>query len=257
MNSEKKLKLMISSLRDKELVKFFESYINCFSSPFNKVLSNEAGELIAERVEGNLLAAAQEVEKLCLVVDSEEIAIDDVLQAVTDSARYDVFQWVDAVVACDLGRAIRIVRGLRDAGMEPILVQWALGRELRQLTSMAHALAAGERLEQVMQAYRVWSNRNAVVSRILKRHSEARFIHMLRHAMAIDTMVKGAAEGALGALAREESRGVHYRSDHPESADAWRAHLNLRPLEADGEIYMKSKGGDFTIVGGPKVKINP
>ena len=70
--------------------------------------------MIADRVEGNMLAAAQEVEKLALLVSGEGIDEDDVIDAVRDSARFDVFQLADAVVAGDLPRALRIVRGLRE-----------------------------------------------------------------------------------------------------------------------------------------------
>jgi DNA polymerase-3 subunit delta len=162
---------------------------------FGKRLSAAAAGLIAERVEGNLLAAAQEVEKLCLVVDGPVIDEEEVLHAVGDSARYDVFQLVDAMTAGDAVRALRILRGLREEGMEPVLVNWALGRELRQLTAMAGAHARGTPLDTVLEQYRVWSTRKPAVRRTLGRLRGDDLSTLLAYANFIDTVIKGARTG--------------------------------------------------------------
>ncbi|MDE2345654.1 MAG: DNA polymerase III subunit delta, partial [Gammaproteobacteria bacterium] len=90
----------------------------------------EAVSLIAERVEGNLLAAAQEVEKLLLLNGQGQVDSAAVREAVADSARYDPYTLVDAALAGDLRRAARILMGLEEEGTEPTFIQWALAREI-------------------------------------------------------------------------------------------------------------------------------
>ncbi len=162
---------------------------------FGKRIAPSAAELIAERVEGNMLAAAQEVEKLCLLVDADLIAEDDVLGAVRDSARYDVFQLADAVVGGDLARALRIIRGLREEGTEPLLLNWALGRELRQLAAISHVVARGTPVDAALEQYRVWSNRRGMMKRLLARLTTDDLMQLLAYANFIDTVVKGAQSG--------------------------------------------------------------
>jgi DNA polymerase III subunit delta len=96
-------------------------------------LDPEAAQLIADRVEGNLLAAKQELEKLSLVADGGTIRADLVLRLVGDSARYDVFQLAQAAAAGDAARAFHVLLGLKSEGVEPTLILWALLRELRGL----------------------------------------------------------------------------------------------------------------------------
>ncbi len=160
-----------------------------------KRLSTAAAAFITDRVEGNMLAAAQEVEKLCLLVDDQEIGESDVINAVRDSARYDVFQLTDAVVAGELPRAIRVIRGLREEGAEPVFVNWALGRELRQLASMAAARAGGMQTVQVMEKYRIWQSRRRLVTRALERFKLDELSALLAYANFIDTLIKGARAG--------------------------------------------------------------
>jgi DNA polymerase III subunit delta len=96
-------------------------------------LDAEAAHLIADRVEGNLLAAKQELEKLSLLADGGTIGADLVLRSVGDSARYDVFQLAQAAAAGDAERAFHVLLGLKSEGVEPTLILWALLRELRGL----------------------------------------------------------------------------------------------------------------------------
>ncbi len=162
---------------------------------FGKRLTPAAADLIADRVEGNMLAAAQEVEKLCLLVDGSLISEDDVVDAVRDSARYDVFQLADAVVGGDLARALRIIRGLREEGTEPLLLNWALGRELRQLAGISTLAGRGTSVDAALEQYRVWSNRRPAVKRLLARLSTDDLLALLAYANFIDTVVKGAQTG--------------------------------------------------------------
>ena len=91
----------------------------------------QASQLIVDRVEGNLLAAQQELQKLKLLANGATIDVDLVLRSVGDSARYDVFQLAEAAAAGDAARALRVLLGLKSEGVEPTLILWALLRELR------------------------------------------------------------------------------------------------------------------------------
>jgi DNA polymerase-3 subunit delta len=153
----------------------------------------EAVRLIAERVEGNLLAAAQEVEKLLLLQGEGPLSAEQAEAAVSDSARFDVFGLVDAALAADVPRLTRMLDGLRGEGVEPILVLWALSREIRSLADMAGQLQAGKAMDAVLA--RAWGKRKGPVRAGLQRHNQARWQQMLRRAARLDRVIKGAAAG--------------------------------------------------------------
>ncbi len=157
--------------------------------------SPEAVALLAERVEGNLLAAAQEIEKLHLLYGARRLGVEAIVAAVGDSARFTVYELVDSALAGDGVRCVRILRGLQGEGVEPVLVLWALSREIRQLEGMALELARGDAMEQILQRYRVWEQRKAVVRAGLRRHQTLHWQQLLRRASRIDRMIKGADEG--------------------------------------------------------------
>lgn len=155
----------------------------------------DAVNLLVERVEGNLLAAAQEIEKLHLLYGDGRIEADDVAQAVSDSARFDVYALVDTALEGDAARVTRMMDGLRDEGVEPVLVLWALARELRSLAGMAAECAAGEDPGQVIERHRVWARRRPLVKVALTRHRVGAWRSLVRRAARVDRIVKGAAAG--------------------------------------------------------------
>ena len=155
--------------------------------------SPDAVAMVAERVEGNLLAAAQEVDKLLLLYGEGKLSAEQVETAVADSARYDVFNLVDVALLGEIPRLMRMLEGLRGEGVEPILVLWALSREIRNLAEMAARMEQGQAPERVMAA--VWAKRKPAVQAGLRRHNSARWQQMLRRAARLDRVVKGAAAG--------------------------------------------------------------
>jgi len=157
--------------------------------------SREAAELLAARVEGNLLACAQEIEKLCLLNGPGELDVGAIMASVVDSARFDVFELVDSALSGNGGRTVRIVNGLKGEGIEPPLVTWALARELRQLEFMARNVADGQAVGQVLKAARVWQSRQAVVGAALKRYRPAVWQALLSRCARIDQVTKGQAKG--------------------------------------------------------------
>ncbi len=158
-------------------------------------VSPEAAQLLAERVEGNMLAAAQEVEKLRLLYGETEIDAEMVEQGVADSARYDIFELVDTALLGNAERVARVMEGLRGEGVEPILILWALVRECRTMEEMAWEIEHGASVDAVMKSRWVWQKRQPAVRAGLKRHNQRRWSQLLRRAVRIDRMVKGAEQG--------------------------------------------------------------
>nr|NIR98928.1 DNA polymerase III subunit delta [Gammaproteobacteria bacterium] len=161
----------------------------------------EAVAMLSDRVEGNLLAAAQEVEKLYLLHGTGAICAADVAQAVTDSTRYDVYRLVDSAVGGEAARSARILRGLQQECVEVVLVLWALARELRALERMAaecsaeNGVVSGRAMDVVMSRHKVWQRRKPLVRLALQRHSVHQWRRLLRAAAGIDRSIKGAATG--------------------------------------------------------------
>jgi DNA polymerase-3 subunit delta len=156
----------------------------------------EAAAQLAERVEGNLLACIQEIEKLYLLFGAGRIEERDVAAAVADSARFDVYDLVDAALAGDGARGVRILNGLQGEGVAPTVALWALARDLRQLAAMARARDAGQSTAAVLSRFRIWQSRTAVFSRALQRLSGAACNRLLRHCALIDRVIKGQAAGS-------------------------------------------------------------
>jgi len=173
-----------------------ENWIRQRAQRYDLRLSSAAAELIAVRAEGNLLAVAQELDKLALLVDGGEVDVDTVVSATVDSARFDVFGLIDATLAGDAGRAIRMLRGLREEGTDAVVIGWAVNRELRALLQMAIALAAGQPMAAVLNDHNVWSSRAGIVRRALERAPAPRVRRLFEDSMRLDRIIKGAAFGS-------------------------------------------------------------
>ncbi|MBL4832958.1 MAG: DNA polymerase III subunit delta [Pseudomonas sp.] len=160
--------------------------------------SADALDLLSTRVEGNLLAAEQEIQKLKLYCDGGHLDLETVQRVVADSARFDVFSLVDAMLQGQPAQALRILQGLRGEGVEAPVVLWALAREIRGLASMAHELDRQIPLERVFASQRppVWDKRKPVLSHALRRHSAAFWDRSLQAAQLIDEQIKGQQAGS-------------------------------------------------------------
>ncbi|HEX6996517.1 MAG TPA: DNA polymerase III subunit delta [Gammaproteobacteria bacterium] len=158
-------------------------------------LTPGAAELLAERVEGNLLAADQELKKLAL---AGECTVDEgaVTEAVANSARFDVYRLTDAVSAGDAARAIRVLDGLRAEGTEPVLVCWALNRELSLLARLKFATEHGVALETALAREHVWPRRQPLVKGALRRYRWSDLKTLLAQAAETDAAVKGGGEAS-------------------------------------------------------------
>ena len=152
----------------------------------------EAVELLVERVEGNLLAAAQEVDKLALLVNGAVLDVGLLEASVADDARFDAFRLADAAIAGDAARALRMVVGLQAEGEEAIPL---LGWLLMQLRLLRRLSEAGANLAQAFRAERVWDARQPMFRRALKAGDAAHWERCLVHAARIDRIAKGRADG--------------------------------------------------------------
>lgn len=151
--------------------------------------------LLADRTEGNLLAASQELDKLLLLQGPGPVSPDQLLAATSDSARFDVFKLVDAALLGKPGRALRVLGALQGEGLAEPIVLWALAREVRMLCTLRYQIDHGTPAQQAMNAQRgLWRNRHALVGRGLQRLSLARLQQLLRQCALADRAIKGRSE---------------------------------------------------------------
>ena len=159
---------------------------------YGKKMDRDAASLIAERVEGNLLAARQEIDKLALLVDKDTVDLKDVMEAVSDSSRFEVFDLVESCLSGDTDRVARMLRGLRGEGAEPMSIFGALMWEIRRVCSMSYEITAGTPRDSVFANYRVWQQRKFATNSILKRYSDKQLHILLQRATLVDKAMKGA-----------------------------------------------------------------
>jgi DNA polymerase-3 subunit delta len=152
---------------------------------------------LAMRVEGNLLAAHQEIEKLSLLApprqpgQSVKLSLKTVREAVTDVARYDVSDLSDAFLKGDAARFCRVLDGLQNEGEALVLILTVLGNEIRTLYRIAAGLAQGQRMPALMQASRVWDSKQPLVERALKRAGPEKLSWAMRGLSRLDRAAKG------------------------------------------------------------------
>lgn len=156
---------------------------------------DDALELLAERVEGNLLAAVQEVEKLKLLAPDRHVTAETVTSAVLDNARFNLFGMADAALGGDAAGSLRMLHGLRGEGTEASVALWALAREVRSLYTIQLDCEGGRNTQQAMQAHRVWKNRVPLVQSALGRHNLRSLAALLQLAADVDGAIKGYAPG--------------------------------------------------------------
>ncbi len=160
-----------------------------------RVASGEAGQrtlqFFADRVEGNLLAAHQEIQKLGLLQPEGELSFEVVEQAVLNVARYDVFKLSEAVLSGNLPRAMRMMDGLQAEGTAEVLVHWTLSEDIRNLKRAKDALASGQPLPMVLRSLRIWGNKERLFERVVPRLSANAAVRLLHSAHVVDGIVKG------------------------------------------------------------------
>ena len=160
-----------------------------------QVESGEAGQrtlaFFADRVEGNLLAAHQEIVKLGLLHPPGTLTIGQIEEAVVDVARFNVFKLSEAVLSGQVERTLRMIDGLQAEGEAAVLVHWALAEDILALHRARAALDAGKPLPMVLREQRVWGPRERLFERILPRAKAPALARLVAHASTVDGIVKG------------------------------------------------------------------
>ena len=159
-----------------------------------KKITHDAARLIAERVEGNLLAAQQEIEKLLLLIEKDRIDIEDIMGAVADSSRYNVFDMLESAFVGNIDRTLLMLNGLKNEGTEPLLLFGALMWEYRRLCSIAYEYEAGTQLENIFRSYRIWDQKKRPITSVLKRHTSKSLDRLLNYCAVIDKTLKSGQE---------------------------------------------------------------
>jgi DNA polymerase III subunit delta len=156
----------------------------------------EALQFLADCVEGNLLAAHQEIQKLALLAPAGELAFDAVGEAVLDVARYDALKLAEAMLAGDRLRLARMLDGLRGEGEAPPRVLWILAEDIRAVARVQAGLAGGRPLAEVCREARVWGDaKQALVARAAKNFPRAALLGALGQAAKADRVIKGLVKG--------------------------------------------------------------
>ncbi|MDQ2077695.1 DNA polymerase III subunit delta [Marinimicrobium sp. ABcell2] len=152
---------------------------------------SSAIDLLASRVEGNLLAASQEIEKLKLLAPDQSVSAELMASVVADSARYNVFALTDKALRGDARGAVKTLQGLRGEGTEPLALLWALTREIRLLVQIGQSVSQGVSFERAAQQARVREQQKPLLQSALRRLKPAQAQQLLRKANGIDKAIKG------------------------------------------------------------------
>jgi DNA polymerase-3 subunit delta len=155
----------------------------------------ETLEFLVSRVEGNLMAAYQEVKKLALLFPAGTLPFEEVRNAVLDVARYNVFEIGATLLKGERAHFVRMLDGLCGEGAAPPLVLWAIAEEVRAMARVKAAVDAGQTLAQALREARVWGARQELMPRTLQRLTTIQLVAALRRAAEVDRMIKGLADG--------------------------------------------------------------
>ena len=148
-------------------------------------------QFFADRVEGNLLAAHQEIQKLGLLYPAGELTQAQVENAVLNVARYDVFKLSESVLSGQVARVQRMLDGLQAEGEAAVLVHYTLAEDIRALKRVKDAMAEGKPLPMALREQRIWGVREKQFERVLPRLSASRLAQLLQNAHQVDGIVKG------------------------------------------------------------------
>ena len=158
-------------------------------------IETEGLRILASRIEGNLLAAAQEIEKLYVLYGTANLSSRQISEAVADSSRYDVFKLMDSVLAGSVGRILKVLSGLRSEGVATPIVLWALTREARLLIKMKLALSQGQNREVVFKNNQIWDKRKQLISNALSQLSDNDLNNILVLSAKADRQIRGQESG--------------------------------------------------------------
>ena len=159
----------------------------------NRALRVEAGviDMLSEQLEGNVMAAAQEIDKLQVLAKDGAVTLKLLTDSLADQARFDVYALTDVCLLGDFNRVLRIKSRLQSEGIEPVIVVWALVREIRAMAAMSAAISSGQSRAQVYKQNRIWSKREPAVNAAIQRLNTQQWYQLLERVAYLDQTVKG------------------------------------------------------------------
>ncbi len=163
-------------------------------------VENGVVEMLCEQLEGNVMAAAQEIDKLQVLAQDGAVTLELLSNSLADQARFDVYTLTDVCLMGDFNRALRIKSRLTSEGIEPVIVVWALVREIRALAAISAAISSGQNRSVVFKQNRVWNKREPIVNAALKRIPSSSWYQLLEKAAYLDQTVKGQRYDDVGSL---------------------------------------------------------
>lgn len=152
-------------------------------------------EFLADRCEGNLLAAFQEIQKLSLLFPAGELSFEQVKDAVMDVARYDIFKLSEAMLNGNAERFARILDGLRAEGTATVLVLWQISEDIRTLGKVLQATQRGANIDAALRDARVWGPRQGLIGNAARRFKFAHIERAMHQAARLDKTIKGLRQG--------------------------------------------------------------
>jgi DNA polymerase-3 subunit delta len=155
----------------------------------------EGVNLLVDQTQGNLLACAQEITKLSLLYGEKKLSAEEINEAIGDQARFDLSTLVDQALLGDAESTVRILTQLQESGTEPVLLLWAITREIRQLIQVNTLIQGGERFDSACAKLFIWKTRVPLYQRALRRLSQPILLQALERATRIDLMIKGLEGG--------------------------------------------------------------
>lgn len=158
-------------------------------------LDDDAVTLLSDRIEGNLLAARQELDKLALLYRDQAVGADEVIEAVSDSSRYDIYGLTEAALLGQPERCNKILHVLHQEGTEAAVVLWALVREVRALYNIQQGQISGQSFDNLCQREKIWGKRKPQLQRAIRRVPPNTAEQLLIRCADVDKMIKGAAPG--------------------------------------------------------------
>jgi len=159
------------------------------------VIEQEAIALLADRLEGNLLAAQQELEKLKMLGTGKNIDAETVLASVSDAAKYDIFNLTDACLSGNTKLVVKIVSSLRVEGLESTYALWALTKEVRTVYALNHALQKNQSPQVIFKKMGIFQKRQTPLMQAAKRHKPAHLRKILNQCKQTDDLIKGVEKG--------------------------------------------------------------
>jgi len=165
------------------------------ASKYQLSLSKASCQVIADYVEGNLIAAAQALEKIYLLKAEQPLDEHLIKELLIDENRFTVFDFIDALISANPAKSLHILQHLKDEGIEPTLILWGITRELRLLAELIQQLKQGNSLDPLFKKHRVFARRQPLVRQCLSRLTAENCRQYISAAADLDQVIKGARQG--------------------------------------------------------------